>query len=257
MRVLVRGGRGYLWPRCHSHTLCAPHSGPRRGAEPYALGVPMSVTLDPYDALESGLTAYLTAQLATGPNALLLPDSILPGWIDRQMAQGLDYAHSPYIFITFDGDKINGGAVGPAAPSSAYGLPDSDGMMDALIPTRRLQSVVHFRVVAIGLRGRSVRGALLAALTNALDDPANPFGVGVIPLPDSVETDDVVDTPTSAPTTFHLRAQLLYRNSTEINSQGTREVWETDVTYTALHSRYKATRTPQVGQVAIAAVISL
>lgn len=192
----------------------------------------MQLTLDPRSQLQSGLLAYLLPTLAP---LLRAPDALRTGWPDPQLSRAIaTTTFSPVVSIWI-GDyapaaqQPTGGSTRTAqAPVTAQGL---QGTVTVLTEVARVEAPVTFVILAGGVRGRPVAGAVAAALIGLL-------GMAVdIPLPDSYETETEVD-PTI--TTFGLHARLVYRGDGEVHDRTEqRDLHRLDVRYRATQSRYR------------------
>lgn len=197
----------------------------------------MSLTIDMQTQMMAGIKAVLRTQLA----GLVAPDNIVAGWSDDTLVGELEtQTRNPIVAIQFGrsipltqgkNNSVLTGRNPQPLDSQGHIITASDGSYTQLNEAARKTMPVMIVIAAAGKEGPYIRQqvrARIAALWGQADD---------LPLPDSLETLDIVD---PAQTVYNLTAQVYFawEQPTNTLDNDQREVYEYQITYNVEYSDY-------------------
>lgn len=201
----------------------------------------------PRSLLVAGLKAFLIPKLgrAVPPGGVRF--SHAPPDLVQQLKEG---TYGPLLTIVLDTTRpLRNAAPRDRITSVKTGAARTEALV--LYEQAVLTTPIHFVCTAGGDTGGTEAETLANTVATLLVDEDGAGDTLTLPLPDSLETEDVVD-PTL--TMFKLSAELQYEGEMEDLARQAQDVYRYELLYTATHSRYRVRRSPLVQRFEVAMI---
>jgi len=209
-----------------------------------------------------GMTLLPRSQLVAGLQAFLIPklgSAVPPGGVrfanapPDLVAQLRVGTYGPMLTIVLDATRpLRGSSPRGKIASVVTGAAQQEALV--LYEQAVLSTPLHFVCTAGGDTGGTDAETLAARVASLLGDDDGATDTLTLPLPDSMETEDVVD---PALTMFKLTAELQYEGEMEDQRREAEDVHRYELLYTATHSRYRLRRAPLVRRVEMGIIAGL